>query len=151
MHLEIVEEPIRFHLHGISGSVESERYGEVGLRLMNEMWQVVKGAKVPTTGINHWVYLPAGRMFVGVELRNPRPASLPIQLEPLEFELQRYLKHLHVGPYQELPKKWQDLQAELVVRGEVIGTPSLEVYGHHCEESSKLETTILIGLRAKPG
>ena len=151
MHLEIVEEPIRFHLHGISGSVENERYGEVGLRLMNEMWQIVKGAKVPTTGINHWVYLPAGRMFVGVELRNPRPASLPIQLEPLEFELQRYLKHLHVGPYQELPRKWQDLQAELVARGEVIGTPSLEVYGHHCEESSKLETTILIGLRAKPG
>jgi hypothetical protein len=150
MHIEIIEAPIRFHLHGISGVVENERYAEVGLRLMNEMWQIVKGAKIPTTGINHWVYLPGGRMFVGVELRNPQQASLPNQLEPLEFELHRYMRHLHVGPYQELPRKWKDLQAELVARGEIIGSPSLEVYGHHCEESSKLETTILICLKAKP-
>ena len=61
MKIEIIEEPIRFHLHGIGGVVENERYGEVGLRLMNEMWQAVKGAKIPTTGINHWVYLPDGQ------------------------------------------------------------------------------------------
>ena len=150
MNIEIVETPIRFRLHGISGIVEDERYGEVGLRLMNEMWQVVKADKIPTTGINHWVYLSGGKMFVGVELRNPQQASIPDQLEPLEFELQRYMMHLHVGPYQELPRKWKDLQAELVARGEVIGSLSLEVYGHHCEESSKLETSILIGLTAKP-
>jgi hypothetical protein len=29
MNVEIVEEPIRFHLHGIGGVVENERYGEV--------------------------------------------------------------------------------------------------------------------------
>src|SRR2546428_104020 len=98
----------------------------------------------------HWVYLPDGKMFVGVELRKPQQVPLPDQLEPLEFELQRYMKHLHVGPYQALPQKWKDLKAELVARGEVIGSPSLEVYGHHCNEPSKLETTILIGLQAKP-
>jgi hypothetical protein len=150
MNIDIIENAIRFHLHGISGAVENEKYGEVGLRLMNEMWQVVKRAKVPTTGINHWVYLPDGRMFVGVELRNPHQSSIPDQLEPLEFELPRYLKHVHVGPYQALPQKWRELKAELTTRGEVIGSPSLEVYGHHCEESSKLETTILIGLKQAP-
>jgi hypothetical protein len=149
MNFEIVEEPIRFHLHGISGVVDNQRYGEVGLRLMNEMWQVVKGAKIPTTGINHWVYLPGGRMFVGVTLRDPQQGSLPDPLEPLEFELQRYMKHSHIGPYQELPRKWKDLQTELVARGEIIGSPSLEIYGHHCEEPSHLETTILICLKAK--
>lgn len=150
MNIEIIEEPLRFHLHGISGVVENERYAEVGLRLMDAMWQVVKGAGILTTGINHWVYLPAGRIFVGVQLRNPQQASLPDQLEPLEFELQRYMKHLHVGPYQELPQKWKDLQAELVARGEVIGSPSLEVYGHHCGDPAKLETTILICLKPHP-
>jgi predicted transcriptional regulator YdeE len=150
MNIEIVEQPIQFHLHGIQGVVENERYGEVGLRLMNEMWQVVKGAKVPTTGINHWVYLPNDKMFVGVELRSTQQTALPDQLEPLEFELPRYLKHVHIGPYQELPQKWKELKAELVARGEVICSPSLEVYGHHCDDHSKLETTILIGLRAKP-
>jgi hypothetical protein len=55
-----------------------------------------------------------------------------------------------MGPYQELPRKWKDLKAELAVRGEIMGAASLEVYGHHCEEPSKLETTILIGLEANP-
>jgi hypothetical protein len=84
MNVEIIEEPIRFHLHGIGGVVENERYGEVGLRLMNEMWQVVKRAGIPTTGINHWVYLPDGKMFVGVELRHPQQAPTPEQLESLD-------------------------------------------------------------------
>jgi hypothetical protein len=149
MKIEIIEEPVQFHLHGIEGVVENEKYGEIGFRLMNEMWQVVKGANVPTTGINHWVYLPNDKMFVGVELRSPEQTALPDRLEPLEFELQRHLKHVHIGPYQALPKKWQDLKAELAARGEVIGSPSLEVYGHHCDDPSKLETTILIGLQAK--
>jgi hypothetical protein len=150
MNIEIIEEPIRFHLHGIRGVVENERYGEVGLRLMNEMWQAVKGAKIPTMGINHWVYLPDGRMFVGVELQDPQQPSTPDQLEQLEFELQRYMKHVHVGPYQALPEKWKELKAELAARGEVIGSPSLEIYGHHCDDPAESETTILIGLIAKP-
>jgi hypothetical protein len=41
------------------------------------------------------------------------------------------------------------MKAELVARGEIIGTPSLEVYGHHCDDPAKLETTILIGLKLK--
>jgi SAM-dependent methyltransferase len=151
MTIDIIENPIRFHLHGISGVVENEKYGEVGLRLMNEMWQVVKGARIPTTGINHWVYLPSGRMFVGFELRSPQPGSIPDPLEPLVFALPRYLKHVHVGPYQALPQKWKDLKADLAARGEVIGAPSLEVYGHHGDDPSKLETTVLIGLRVKSG
>ena len=149
MDIEIVEQPIRFDLHGIGGVVEDERYGEVGLRLMNEMWRVVKGAGIPTTGINHWVYLPDGRMFVGVELQDSQQIPIPHQLESLTFELQRYMKHVHVGPYQALPQKWKDLTAELAARGEAIGAPSLEVYGHHCNDPANLETSILIGLQPK--
>ncbi len=146
MQIEIVTTPARFCLHGIGGVVENERYGEVGFRLMNRMWQVIKEAKVPNKGINHWVYLPDNRMFVGVELSSP---PHPAALETVEFELQRFLKHVHVGPYQALPQKWRDLKAELARMGEVIGSPSLEVYGHHDENEAKLETTILIGLLAK--
>lgn len=150
MNFEIIEAPIRFALHGISDVVEHERYAEVGMSLMNRMWQVVKGAKIPNTGINHWVYLPAGRMFVGVELQNSPQAPTADLLEPLEFELPRYLKYVHVGPYQALPQTWNKLKAELAARGEVIDAPSLEIYGHHCDDPSKSETTILIGLQAKP-
>lgn len=150
MKFEIVEEPLRFQLHGIGGVVENERYGEVGLRLMNEMWRVVKGAKIPTTGINYWVYLPGEKMFVGVQLENPQQFSIPDQLESLEFELQRHMRHVHVGPYQTLPQKWKELKAELAARGEMVRLPSLEIYGHHCDGPTEPETTILMGLQAKP-
>lgn len=149
MKLDIFDEPIRFQLHGIADRVENERYAEVGMRLMNEMWPLVSGAGLANTGINHWVYLDEGRMFVGVELLEPGKTPIPARLQSLEFELQRYLRHLHVGPYQLLPQKWKDLKAELAARAETMTCPSLEVYGHHGEEPSKLETTILIGLRKK--
>jgi hypothetical protein len=149
MKIDILQEPIRIRLYGIGGDVDNERFGEIGFRLMNEMWQVVKSAGTPTMGLNHWVYLPNGRMFVGVELRNAKQIPIPDRLEPLEFEMQRYLKHIHVGPYQGLPQKWKDLKQELVAQGESISSPSLEIYGHHREAPLKLETTILIGLHAK--
>ena len=94
MQIEISDQPIQFLLHGFSGVVEDNRFGEVGFRLMNEMWQVVKSANILTTGINHWVYLPDGKMFVGVELQGT-PSSA-ILLEPLEFQMKRYLKHVHM-------------------------------------------------------
>lgn len=36
--------------------------------------QVVKVARIPNTGINHWVYFPAERMLVGVELQESQQA-----------------------------------------------------------------------------
>lgn len=148
MNPKIITEPIQFDLRGISGFVTDERYGEVGLQLMNEMWRVIHSANVATMGTNHWVYLGGGRMFVGVEVINANRATLPEQLEHLQFELHRYLRHVHIGPYQALPQKWRELIAEMESRGEVVTMPSLEVYGHHCDEASQLETTILIGLKA---
>lgn len=144
--IEILEQPQHFQLWGISGEVQNEQYGPVGLQLMDALWQAVRTAGLKTAGVNHWVYLPDSQMFVGVELLPDQPPpSAP--LTPLAFELPRALKHIHVGPYQELPQKWKALFAELNARGEQPGPVSLEVYGHHCEEPSKQETTILIGLQ----
>jgi SAM-dependent methyltransferase len=148
MNFEIIEEAIRFRLHGIGGSVENERYQQVGFALMNELWRVVKSAPLDTTGINHWVYLPDGMMFVGVELRDPPPTSLPAELKPLEFSLPRYLKHTHRGSYQQLPQTWKALKAELKARGEEMAAPVLEIYGHPSEDPAKTETNILIGLQS---
>ena len=152
MNIEIIDNPIRFTLYGLSSAVENRCYGEVGLRLMNEMWTVVKNARLATTGINHWVYFADDRMFVGVDLKDAGQPDLPERLEPCDFELIRYAKHVHIGPYHELPQKWRALQAELAARGESVTMPSLEVYGHSCEgeDDSKAETTILMGLNGTP-
>ena len=149
MDIEIIDQSIRFHLHGLSSSVANNFYGEVGCRLMDEMWTIVKQAKLKTTGINHWVYFAGDRMFVGIEVRDGGQAAISEQLEPCECELTRYAKHVHIGPYHDLPKKWQALRAELSARGESVTMPSLEVYGHSCEgdDSSQPETTILMGLK----
>jgi hypothetical protein len=151
MELEIIDNPIRFRLHGLFSSVDNHCYGEVGCRLMDEMWRTVKEAKLKTAGINHWVYFADDQMFVGIEVKEAEQATIPEQLEPCECELTRYSKHVHVGPYDELPKKWQALKAELSARGESITMPSLEIYGHFCEgdDGSGAETTILIGLKPK--
>jgi hypothetical protein len=147
MEFEILETPLHFRLSGKSGPVPKRNYGEVGMQLMNEMWAIVKGEKIATTGINHWVYLGDDNMFTGVELKGDAPP--PVSLEPLEFELRRYLKHLHIGPYQNLPAKWAALKAEVAARGETIGEPCLEVYGHHCDDPAKTETTILMTLKPR--
>lgn len=144
MKTEIIETPNCFRLHGKSSAVLNHNYSEIGMRLMDDMWKIIKQNSTATTGINHWVYLSDDRMFAGVELLPDTPA--PEGLEPLVFEMRRYLRHVHVGPYQALPEKWKALKDELAARGETIGSPSLEVYGHHCDDPSKLETTILIGL-----
>ena len=144
MQIEIVETPIRFQLHGRSATVVDNAYGPVGMSLMDEMWKIVKGTGTVTTGVNHWVYLPNCRMFTGVELL-PEVIT-PDGLEPLQFELVRYLKHIHIGSYQALPAKWKALKEELAARDEAIGPHSLEIYGHHCNDPTKTETTILIGL-----
>lgn len=145
MEIEIHETPLSFQLYGKSASIGSEAIGAVGLRLMDEMWQEVAASRIATTGINHWVYLPQGRLFVGVALAPG--GAVPDKLEPCDVTLPRYLRHLHVGPYQALPAKWQTLRQKLAARGEVIGPTSLEIYGHHCDDPAQMETTILIGLR----
>lgn len=149
MEIEIRNDPIRFHLLGVGGVVEREQYGPTGLGLMDKMRGLVKESKVPNTGINHWVYLGNNRMFVGVETRAHAQQPITAELEPLEFALPRYLKYVHVGPYQALPQKWQALKVELSNLGEEMSGPALEVYGHPCDDPAKLETTILIGLARK--
>ena len=42
-------------------------------------------------------------------------------------------------PYQALPQKWKELKAELSARGEVIGTPPLELYGHRDQPAGALD------------
>jgi hypothetical protein len=110
------------------------------------MWEAVQSTNTPTTGINHWVYSSNQEMFAGVELSTPQRSPISDRLEPPELELKRSLKHVQVGPYQALPQEWTDLKVELAARDEIIGSPSLEIEGHPCDDPAELETTILVCL-----
>ena len=58
-----------------------------------------------------------------MRVREGQEATIPEQLEPCVCELPRYSKHVHIGPYRELPQKWQALKVELSARGETITMP----------------------------
>lgn len=145
--ITIDNEPLAFNLWGLSGEVPNEQYGEVGMRLMNQMWQQLRTNNIRNAGTNHWVYQEGGRMFVGVELQDS--GSTPAGFENIQFRLDRYLRYLHIGAYQLLPAVWQTLLSELQLRGERISSPSLEVYGHQSPNASTPpETTIIIALES---
>lgn len=144
MEYEILDTPLTFRLFGTKSAERVTDYGATGMALMNTMWATLRSTQTPNRGVNHWVYLSDGRMFVGVELADN--ATPPTGLERLDFELKRYLRHLHMGPYQNLPAKWQSLKDALARAGDTMSSPSLEIYGHHGADPEKLETTILIAL-----
>lgn len=148
METKTVESPIRFGFHGLSSPVTEQRYGEIGRQLMHEMRSIVRQANLKSTSHEYWVYLPGDEMFVGVEIKQSESSVIPDALAPCSFELQRYAKHIHIGPYDTLPQKWHALMSELADRGETVTMPSLEIYGDVCAgDESKIETTILLGLK----
>jgi hypothetical protein len=144
MDVELVEIPFQRYLIGKYGRVAGETCAAKGFRLMDAMWAVVKERDIRNHGLNHWVYLPNDTMFTGVE---PLDAGSDAgSLEPLELKLNRYLRHVHVGPYTKLPDVWAELKKRLGEFGGHAGLPSVEIYGHWTQDESKLETTILIGV-----
>ncbi|MCA9261120.1 MAG: GyrI-like domain-containing protein, partial [Planctomycetales bacterium] len=103
MSVEICTAPVAFRLYGLKGLVNGRSYGEVGFALMNAMWETIKQSQFPHRGVNHWVYLPDDRMFVGVETSVDDEPPLPNRFEMLELSLARHARYLHVGPYEALP------------------------------------------------
>ncbi len=144
MQIEITETPFHVELLGKSGMVPNGDYGEVGRPLMDEMWKAIQDHGIQNSGVNHWVYLGNSEMFVGVE---PAADAGAGSLKRLSVTMERHARHVHVGPYDQLPQKWKSLTAEISQRDEVIKYPSIEIYGHWQQDPDKLETTILIGLQ----
>lgn len=147
MNAEMIDTPFRLRLVGKRGPVPDASYGPTGLKLMGQLWAAVCERDTATRGINHWVYLPGGEMFTGVELTDP---SAGVEgLESLDVLLPRYLRAAHTGPYSELPALWAGLRSHLARLGETPTALGVEVYDHWCENPAELRTTVLIGLERR--
>ncbi len=144
MNIEIASDPFRITLFGYRGLIKDGIVHASAKPLMDRMWQEVQDCRIKTTGINHWVYLPDSTIFTGVEFKDP--ATDVGTLEALDVSLDRYVRHLHVGPYSTLGAIWPQLMGEIKQRGEKQQYPNLEIYGHWNADETKCETTILIGL-----
>ena len=147
MRVETINRPFTVRLAGVSGHPEGACFGEKGRELMDRLWAEVKRCGLATHGVNHWVYLADGGLFTGVEIREPA-ADLG-SLATMEIQIPRYLRHVHVGPYSELPNVWASMTKKAEEDGETRSYPGLEIYGHWNEDPGKCETTVLIALERK--
>jgi len=77
----IVTEPLERTLYGFSGSFQPGKAWDAAKPLMDRLWTTLKAHGIPNQGINHWVYGPKGRLFVGEE-RSARGSDKPGNLRP---------------------------------------------------------------------
>jgi len=140
MNIEI-RENLKYHLYGFQAPVPNFKFGETGIALSGRMWDIVKKNNLPHKGINIWVYDDQSRMFAGVEI-DPRPAN-SFGMEERDLYLKKYAWYKHIGPYDLLRDANEKMRQEMQKLGLKYGPPSLEIYGHHGPDASKLETEIV--------
>ena len=146
MNPEIREIPFEKRLYGRSRPVlENQKPVDAMFAAMDETWGIVRGNSIPNAGINHIVYSNAGNVFAGVEILGSVDKSCG--LEQVDLVIPRYIYYRHVGAYELLGQAYATVEAEIAAKGQATSGLSLEIYGHWNEDTSKLVTELLIGLK----
>jgi predicted transcriptional regulator YdeE len=136
-----IKNGLELTVYGYGGFAPNKNWGEVGMGLMNKMWEKVKGNNLKNKGINIWVYEPNLAIFAGVELESAPPES--IGLEMRKVSLKTYAVHKHIGPYNKISESMTPARDEMAKRGLKPVLPYLEIYGHWDPDESKLETDMI--------
>ena len=145
MNVEIIDNPLTLNLHGFSGIAVDKNYAGTAFRLMDKMWQAVKSNNLKNKGLNAWVYEPGDKVFAGVELyEDPKHDTA---LEQKSIHLTKYAWYKHVGPYNGIKLKGQNMKDDLMSRGFEISNPYVEIYGHWTNDETKLETELIMSLK----
>lgn len=55
MNVEIVDKPFRVDVYGFSGAAINKDYVGTAFKLMDKMWQIVKGNNLKHKGLNIWI------------------------------------------------------------------------------------------------
>jgi hypothetical protein len=146
MNVEIYSnEPLRLVLYGFSGTAINQDYTGAAFKLMDKMWQVVKGIGLKNKGLNVWVYEAGEMVFAGVEL--DEVPGKEIELEQKTILLDKYAYFKHIGPYNLIKHAGKTMTDELRSRGFETVLPYIEIYGHWTNDDTKLETELLMCLK----
>jgi hypothetical protein len=145
MNIEIIDKPLRYTLHGFSGTALNKDYAGTAFKLMDKMWKVVKSNNLKNKGLNIWAYEQNESVFSGVEL-----TEIPNQnfgLEQKTVILLKYAYYKHIGPYHLIKQSGKNMTDDLKSRGYETTLPHIEIYGHWTNDESKLETELLFCLK----
>ncbi len=145
MKVEIINKNLTLDIYGFSGTAVNKDYAGTAFKLMDKMWQTVKGKGLKNKGINIWVYEPNEKVFAGVELYEPPDNNT--ELEHKIITLTKYAYYKHIGPYSLIKQAGQNMNHELKNRGLETALPYIELYGHWTNDESKLETELIVSLK----
>jgi predicted transcriptional regulator YdeE len=106
------------------------------------MWSIIKAEKLPTEGINHWVYSGGSKVFVGVALTTEDGGWG--ELEKRQIRIEKYVLWKHRGSFSDIPEGYRFLEEEIRNSGKRPGKTSLEIYGHVSDTDPQSEMEILI-------
>jgi hypothetical protein len=145
MNLEIINQPFRIELYGLSGASLTKDYAGTAYTLSTRLWEIIKANNLKTKGVNIWVYEPDDMVFAGVELSIlPEHAT---GLEQKTVALAKYAYYKHIGPYNRIKQTGLNMQNELRNKGFETILPYVEIYGHWTNDETKSETELLMALR----
>ena len=135
------------YLKGIGSKpvLENQKPVDAMFAAMDETWGIVRGNSIPNAGLNHIVYTNARHVFAGLEIIGDVDTSWG--LEQVDLVIPRYIYYRHVGAYDLLGQAYSSVNAEIAAKGLETTGLSLEIYGHWSEDSAKLVTELLIGLK----
>ncbi|TFG72588.1 MAG: hypothetical protein E4H27_02345 [Anaerolineales bacterium] len=143
MQATIIADSLVLTLYGFVGQVADHNYSMVGKQLMDAMWKEIALRRLAHKGINHWVYESEDRLFVGVELdKIPDRTDLICK----EIVIPQYAYWKHVGDYSTLGAAYEAIYTDLRSKGVQHVYPHLEIYGHWTDDTSQLETELIISI-----
>ncbi len=145
MNVEIINTPFSLNIHGFSGPAINKDFVGTAFKLMDKMWQIVKGNNLKNKGLNVWVYEPNDMVFAGVELEETPKQEL--ELEQKSIFLPKYAYAKHIGPYNLVNRTGMNMTDELIKKGYETDLPYIEIYGHWSADETKLETELLMSLK----
>ena len=144
MNVEIIQQPLLLDIYGFSGIAPNKDYAGTALRLMDNMWKVIKSNNLPNKGQNIWVYEQGHGVFAGVELIGTSPEGTG--LEHKFIQLNKYAYYKHIGPYHLIGQAGQQMNDIIKRKGLQTILPYIEMYGHRTKDETKLETELLMCL-----
>jgi effector-binding domain-containing protein len=145
MEIEIFNTEVRLDVFGFSGTAINKNYAGMAFKLMDSVWQTLKGSGLKSKGQNIWVYEANDKVFAGVELDGS--ITPDTGLEVMHLSLPKYGYYKHIGPYNLIGEASSNMRNELKERGFELVLPYIEIYGHWTNDETKLETELIMALR----
>jgi effector-binding domain-containing protein len=140
MPTQLIHQPLTIYVYGFGGTASQGNWVPTLFKLMDRLWQTVRQHNLQSKGKNIWIYETDNVVFAGVEMVETPPSTTALEYKTVT--LPQYAYHKHIGPYSAISQAGQAMKVHAASAGFEATLPYVEIYGHHSNDESKLETEI---------